>query len=331
MPNLDASIIIPTFNRKGSLLKTLASLNSQSWPRDRFEIIVVDDGSTDDTPEIKQEVFHFTLSYIRQTNQGSAAARNRGAEESKGEILIFLDDDILVEPEYIEGLVEEHRTYAEIVGMGVCYTRSDAVDSPFAKVYSQVFNPKNGAQQSGFVSFSECTTNNLSVERQAFFKIGMMQDVAGDGPTWWGDIDFGYRALQLGFRFRRSGKAICYHHDYSIQNLATFCQRIKKAAQVAVLLFQKYPGLDAQLPMFVDKTPVSIQSDPLPLVIHKMWHALNALPPVLWTMEQAAILLESTAPHPALLRPLYRWIMSSYIYQGYRLGLREYRTLKVHV
>lgn len=324
MPELDASVIIPTFNRKDSLQKTLVSLEYQTWPHDQFEVIVIDDGSTDGTPEIGQQDFTYPIKFISQSNQGSAAARNRGAQESQAGILIFIDDDILAEPEYIEGLVVEHRRQAMIVGMGSCFTYLNGNDSLFARVFAQTFAPESNGLESSPVAFTECTTNNLSVERQAFFEIGMMQDVAGDGPTWWGDIDFGYRAMQAGFQFRRSARAVCFHDDYSIKNLNTFCRRIKTAAQVSVLLLQKYPGLFGHLPMLVDKAPVSLGKDPLPLVLDKLFHAFTAWQPIRKSMEFLVERVEGVAPDPRLLRPLYRWIMSSYIYEGFHLGLREY-------
>ena len=324
MPELEVSVIVPTFNRVQSLRKTLVKLDAQTQPHDRFEVIVVDDGSTDETPEIEKEHFTFPLRYVRQANQGSAAARNRGAEQSRGEILIFIDDDILAEPEYIEGLVDEHRRQAKLVGMGSLFTHLNGDVTMFARTFAQTFAPPMNGLESSPAAFTDCTTNNLSVERQAFFEIGMMQDVAGDGPTWWGDIDFGYRAMRAGYQFRRSGRAVCFHDDYSIKNLDAFCRRVKKAAQVSVLLLQKYPELFDHLPMLVDKAPISLGKDPLPLVFDKLFHAVTAWHPVRGSLEHLVEWAESAAPDPRLLRPLYRWIMSSYIYEGFHLGLREY-------
>jgi glycosyltransferase involved in cell wall biosynthesis len=321
---IDVSIIIPTFNRCPSLLETLKSLEDQSLPADRFEVIVVDDGSTDSTTQVAAKAFPYPFRYIRQENQGSAEARNRGAIESRGRLLVFIDDDIYLEPEYVEGLWEEHIFHEDIVGMGTSYTLSKEPGTLFTRTYSAVVNSSTQYRQSAFVLFTECQTNNLSVLRDDFFQIGMMQDIAGDGPTWWGDIDFGYRAHKLGFRFCRSGKAVCRHYDYSIQDFKTFCRRNLVAAQIAVLLFKKYPEVQMHLPMFDDKTPISLQSDPLPLVAQKLWHSINSVRLFQASMERLVSLMERILPYPALLWPMYRWIMSSYIYQGYRRGLQKF-------
>ena len=109
MPTLPTvSVIIPTYNRKDLLSETLDSLAQQTYPSDRFEVILVDDGSTDGTDAIAAEAFPFSLRYFWQSNQGDAAARNLGAQRSQAEFLVFLDDDILVEVGYLTHLIQAH-------------------------------------------------------------------------------------------------------------------------------------------------------------------------------------------------------------------------------
>jgi glycosyltransferase involved in cell wall biosynthesis len=324
MSELDASIIIPTYNRKASLLETLGSLAQQRWPLDRFEVIVVDDGSSDGTETIADRHLPLTLRLIRQANQGSAVARNTGAQAAQGHLLIFLDDDMLAEPDYVAGLIEEHAAHQRIVGMGreLAYIPSSA--TPFARMAAQAAAAHSQHQSGAFVNFTDCVTNNLSVLREDFFLIGMMQDVAGDGPTWWGDVDFGYRAAQLGFRFRRSSKAACYHRDYSMRDLQTASQRLYKVSHMAVALFQKFPDLTACLPMFRDKAPVDWRRDSASLITRKLLRVLVSAPPVVWIMEQIAYRLEEGNGSPLLLDSLYRWITGAYIFRGFRAGLRNH-------
>lgn len=325
MTMFEASIIIPTYNRKESLHESLVSLAKQGCPVNKFEVIIVDDGSTDGTEKIKNESFPFALHYIRQTNQGSAIARNTGAEHAKGNILIFLDDDMLVEPDYVSGLIEEHKAYPRIVSMGKELPYIPPNPTPFAQLIAQGGPPANSVGVTGaFVDFTACVTNNLSVERDGFFEIGMMQDVAGDGPTWWGDVDFGYRAAQLGYRFRRSSKAKCYHRDYSIHSLKSTSIRYYNSARIAIALFNKFPGIQSYLPMFYDKTPIAWGQDSPYLIIRKLTRGIVSSKPIVRGMEQLVSILEQHYPSPRLLRPFYRWIVGGYIFRGYRDGLREY-------
>ena len=77
---IELSVIIPTYNRKESLLRTLNALNRQTFPSERFEVVVISDGSTDGTPAAIAEVaMGFTLRFVEQANQGPSVARNHGA------------------------------------------------------------------------------------------------------------------------------------------------------------------------------------------------------------------------------------------------------------
>ena len=126
----------------------------------------------------------------------------------------------------------------------------------------------------------------------------------------------------------RCPQAVGWHRDHSRANLKTSCLRTARAACSAVALFQKYPEIYQSLPMFHDKTPISLREDPPNVIVHKLFHAFTALPPLGWVLESLTSWLERITPRPTLLLPLYRWIISIYIYRGYRDGLRTYGPLE---
>src|ERR1035441_8611678 len=102
---MQISVIIATYNRCKLLSRTLPALWSQLFPSDEYEVIVVVDGSTDGTVEyLRTHSDHPNLRVIEQPNRGQAAAINAGLKASRGELVLFLDDDILVGPT----LVAEH-------------------------------------------------------------------------------------------------------------------------------------------------------------------------------------------------------------------------------
>lgn len=321
--SVKASVVIPTFNRRESLLSTLASLAGQFFPADQFEVIVVDDGSTDGTSEIERDRYPFKLRILRQPNQGSAAARNAGALEARGRLLIFLDDDMIVEPNYVSGLAEDHRLHPMTVGMGALRPAREGKATLFESIHAVPENTLDAKPEGEFVSFVECVTNNLSVEKEDFLKIGMMQDVAGDGPTWWGDVDFGYRASRLGYRFRRCGRAVCRHDDYSTRDLTAASSRAFKAAQMAVALFGRHPELEPYIPMFREMAPIRWKIDPASLIVRKMARRPASSKPSLQVLRRAIRFFEKRCPWPLVLRPLYRWYLGGHIFQGFRDGLRE--------
>ena len=312
------SVIIPTYNRAASLRDTLLALGQQTLPSDQFEIVVVDDGSTDDTSAVAQASHPSRVTYVRQHNQGSAAARNAGAARSAGDVLVFIDDDILPRPAYLETLLEQHAQFPNIVGMGALYPHLDAGASPFER-YVERSMPDRTA--SAFVHFAECTSNNLSIEREAFFRLGAWRDVCGDGQTLWGDVEFGYRAARAGLRCRRAVEAICFHRDYAMRDLTTNSRRMQLTATLAHELFRIHPELEAHLPMFRDMSPVRLPTDGPVLAIRKLLRGLSASPSGVALMEQLAHFLERSLPIPALLDRVYRLVVGAYIYRGYQLGL----------
>jgi glycosyltransferase involved in cell wall biosynthesis len=103
------SVVIPTRNRADLLSDVLGSLVEQDYPADRYEILVVDDGSIDDTPSVVEALAQAhskpRLSLLRQPAKNQNAARNRGVSEAKGELIAFLDDDELAPANWLSGLV----------------------------------------------------------------------------------------------------------------------------------------------------------------------------------------------------------------------------------
>lgn len=316
------SVIIPTYNRKDSLLRTLESLSQQSYPHDRFEVIVVDDGGSDGTDQITQVAYPFNLHYLRQANQGSAAARNNGAVQSRGDILLFIDDDMTLDAPYLAAIVAQ--TAPGVVTMGLWQPYQPANATPFNRsVARRTEIMAAHAPPVEQAPFTECTSNNLAVQRQDFFRVGMWQDVLGDGPTLWGDVEFGYRAWKGGCRFLRIAEAGIIHRDSHIVDLATACRRACHVSQIVQPLFALHPEIKSVLPMFRDKGPIAWRQDPPSLILRKLVRQIASSRPVMGAMERSVPILEHRAPDAKLLALFYRWIISGYIYRGYRDGLRQ--------
>jgi glycosyltransferase involved in cell wall biosynthesis len=108
------SVVICTHNRAETLRGTLARLQNQTLPRDRYEVIVVDDGSQDDTSKLVGEHFGILdLKYLRQERKGPGAAQNRGIREARGPLILLLCDDMQPEPNALEAHVQAHEQHPE--------------------------------------------------------------------------------------------------------------------------------------------------------------------------------------------------------------------------
>jgi glycosyltransferase involved in cell wall biosynthesis/GT2 family glycosyltransferase len=316
------SVIIPTYNRKGPLRQTLQSIAQQTYPRDRFEVIVVDDGSTDGTGAIAAETFPFPLRLVRQSNQGDAAARNFGARQSEADILVFLDDDIVVEPGYLAHLVQTHDRYPNRIVAGV-WDLWPVETSGLSQTSKTLLASGAYYARSPFPQNSVEDLNSTPTVTEAPL-VGMMQPLEFSGSSMWCDLEFNYRAYCHGFEFRRNTKAICWHRDRSADSLDDFKKHMRTAAYRSVTLFQKHPGLIAHVPMFQDKTPIRWGRDTPRLIARKLARALISSRPALWSMEQLVHVLETLTPKSSLLPALYRYIVGGYVFQGYRQGLGEF-------
>jgi hypothetical protein len=127
------SVIIPAFNQGQYLGKAIQSVLDQTYPD--FEILVIDDGSTDDTPVVTRQFADPRIQYIYQDNRGLSGARNTGIRHAQGDYLSYLDSDDLFLPEKLELLVdflENHPEYGLAAGQAVPI---DENDQPIGKIF----------------------------------------------------------------------------------------------------------------------------------------------------------------------------------------------------
>jgi len=307
------SVIIPTHNRGHLLSQTLEAVVRQILPRDPLEVIVVDDGSTDQTATVVQTFVARGVKYLAQPNQGATLARNLGAQQATGEWLVFMDDDIELLPGSLAALLETLEASAKTIVVGTLLS-----DDP-----TQSANEAEPASDVVPVPPTNCFTGLLSVRRADFIALGMFQDPTGGWPNW-DDVDFGYRAQRAGYRLIKNRRAQAVHHDLTATSLEATTRRWYRASQSAVRLIQKYPSLFEALPMFHDKTPIRWERDSKKMVLRKLARQMVASKlglQGLWSLNR---LLEASHAFPSAIASTHRWIIGSYVYRGLNQGLKEY-------
>lgn len=164
------SVIIPTYNRKDFLLEAVDSVLAQTY--EDFELIVVDDGSTDDTEEVLTSNDE-RLIYIYQVNRGVSAARNRGIELARGEFIAFLDSDDLWLPTKLQvqvAFMDQHHE-AEI-----CYT-----DEVWIRHGVRVNPKRKHAKYSGWI-YPHCLTLCIISPSSALIRRGFFEEVGTFDP-----------------------------------------------------------------------------------------------------------------------------------------------------
>ena len=160
--------------------------------------------------------------------------------------------------------------------------------------------------------------------KKIYAEIGGIRPLGSGGRNAWGGNDFAFRACQKGFASRRCSEAVAYHDDYAINDLNIYCERMRKVSKLAVLHFQRCPELLKRPPMFVDKTPVKIGRDSLPLMARKIIRAFTSTSigvKILITVDM--IFGKLNAPD-TLRFPIFCWLIGANIFRGYREGLTQF-------
>jgi GT2 family glycosyltransferase len=208
------SIVIPSYNRPERLANCLESFIRLDYPRDRFEVIVVDDGSE---PSLEPVVVSFSsqlhLTFIRQANAGPAKARNAGAAKAKGEFLAFTDDDCTPTPDWLKTLSARFTTAPDCLVGGktlnalpdkLYSTASQTLTDFLYQYYLRDFNQPNF-----FAS------NNFATPREQFQALGGFDTsfplAAGE------DREFCDRWLEQGYKMIYANEVQVYHaHQLSL-------------------------------------------------------------------------------------------------------------------
>lgn len=198
------SVVVPTHNRAAQLEDALAALWRQTYPADRYEVIVIDDGSQDDTPAVIQRMTPLAPCKVithRTHGVGAAAARNLGMRLASGDILAHTDDDCRVPPDWIAAGVGAFRDNVAIV-FGPIYPKPEQQVSFFSWI--QVQDRPTGTYP----------TSNIFYRGDAARAAGFFDESFGGNllgrPRWGWDNDFAYRLLRQGYAAHFEERAVAY-------------------------------------------------------------------------------------------------------------------------
>jgi glycosyltransferase involved in cell wall biosynthesis len=187
------SIIMPTYNKYDQLSLSLFGLSKQTFHHMDYEVIIIDDCSTDQTPLLQESDVPFKLKYIRlKKNKGRSFTRNIGIQHSEGELLIFLDGEMLVPPKFIENHYRHHEENDNLVVTGAMH---------YEGVYTYIFPEYNNDQ---WILLDSLLINNSHyLNRYEEFKKSKNRSVTGPYQlVTIDDIDKGnYKALSFPNRY----------------------------------------------------------------------------------------------------------------------------------
>ena len=214
------SVIVPTYRRPASLARCLDALGAQTIGRDRFEVIIVDDGSADSPRDVvARAAASVDVRLIEQANAGPAAARNTGARAARGAYVVFTDDDCRPEPGWLRAIDEiAARHPGRAIGGRVVNALGDGLYSTASQLLIEFLYEYFNVDESGGRFF---ITSNLALPTDSFRRIGGF------------DVSFPLAAAEdrdLCDRWREAGLAMVYCDDAVVRHehalgLGSFCRQ----------------------------------------------------------------------------------------------------------
>lgn len=209
---ISLSIVLPTYNRLARLKQVIAALEKQTVPPALFEVIVVSDGSTDNTND-------FLIAYsgpldlkpLLKENGGVATARNAGFRAAVGDLILFIDDDVIPTPNLLEKHLAQHQKHdTAVVVVGPMLTPPDFDMAPWVLWEQAMLEKQYQAMADGLwePTARQFYTGNTSLARR------ILVDADGFDASFRRaeDVELAYRLSDQGFRFVFDPEAIGYHY-----------------------------------------------------------------------------------------------------------------------
>lgn len=243
------TIVIPSHDRPAALARLLATLETQTVSAVDFDVVVVLDGPSDDSVRLLRSWGDAgrlpDLTWHQQRQSGQAVARNTGASLARAPVLLFLDDDVVPEPELVSAHLRHHRRSEPVVVLGDApLARPDASSLYLTGAWAwwEDFLHRRAlpGRQPGMRDFC---AGNVSLRHADFVRVGGFDSAfRGYGGE---DYELGYRLLRAGVRFVTEPRAVAQHHHRS--GVADVLRATRQEAHGDVLIGRKHPELRAGL------------------------------------------------------------------------------------
>ncbi len=241
------SVVIPTYNRQPILEKCLRALEIQQLSAssvvDGYEVVLVDDGSTDGTLDWlaahKDEFPH--VRWFEQDHAGPAAARNLGVEQAQGDIIIFIDSDLVVLDNFLQAHADALMQGKEKLGSDRFFTYGAVINT------CNFENPTAEPYKITDFSAAFFATGNVAIPKHWLDKAGLFD--TGFQLYGWEDLELGVRLKNLGLKLIKCPAAVGYHWHppFKLEQIPNLIDKEIQRGRMGVLFYQKHPTWEVKM------------------------------------------------------------------------------------
>lgn len=322
---LVASVIISTYNRCDALEQTLTALAKQDAPHGQYEVLVIDDGSTDGTPELlsRVRVPYALRSQRLPVNRGISAGRNVGMLAARGRFLILLSDDLLVSENFVSAHARTLERFPDAWVVGGFSQLKDLTATPFGRYLDALERGFGSARTAAEIApnvfeMHGPTARNVSLPHADLDRVGLFDERF---RVTCEDQDLAQRAAELGIRFLYNADIHCVHND-NAADLHRYCRFQERGAIDTVRLCRKYPEIHGGAAIAAVNGPMRRTDGPT-LLTKKLVKSLLSASWATVALERMIGLAEAAGSPDRALFPAYQAMIGLHTFRGWRTGLRE--------
>ncbi len=240
------SVVIPTYNRLPILKKCLLALENQQFKDGKisgYEVVLVDDGSTDNTLEWvtqNQQQLPHVITY-QQNHQGAAAARNLGVEKAQGDTIVFIDSDLVVTENFLQA-------HADALIAGEQKLKSDRLFTYGWVINTNNFeNPTSETYKITDFSAAYFATGNVAIARKWLEAAGLFD--TGFQLYGWEDLELGVRLKKLNLKLIKCPEAVGYHWHppFDLTQIPNMIDREIQRGRMGIIFYQKHSTFDVKM------------------------------------------------------------------------------------
>jgi glycosyltransferase involved in cell wall biosynthesis len=233
------SVVIPTYNRRPILEKCLDALERQRFEGglDQYEVVVVDDGSTDGTPAwLREDLGRFPhVRLVEQQHGGPAEGRNRGVDHAKGDVIVFIDSDLVVTESFLACHGKALQRSWEQRGNRLCFTYGAVVNT------ANFADPTSERHKLRDLSWAYFATGNVAIDRGVLERSGLFD--CSFRLYGWEDLELGERLRRMGVALIKCPEAVGYHWHpaLTLDQIPNLIRVEGERARMGLVFFRKHP------------------------------------------------------------------------------------------